>query len=100
MVEDTRAKGEEAIRNSILDGFDKLARGNDRHEKKGKSWAAILTYYSTIFPDEIPSKARRQLADVFLKQALERKYGKDGWTTRKLSTKDRSKKTHGSLLAV
>lgn len=93
MAEDTRAMGEQSIRNAILDGFDLLPRGNDRLEKEGKSWAAILTYYSTVFPDEIPSRTRRQLADVFLKQALERKYGKNGWTTRKLSTKDGSKKT-------
>ena len=93
MAEDTRAIGEDEIRNAILDGFDKLPRGNTRLENEGKSWSAILSYFSTVFPDEIPSKTRRQLADIFLKQALERKYGKDGWTTRKLPTKDGSKKT-------
>lgn len=93
MERDTRAEGEEAIREAILAGFEKLPRGNKKLEEDGKSWSAILTYYSTVFPEEIPSKMRRELASIFLKQALERKYGKDGWTTRKIAVKDGSKKT-------
>ena len=66
MDKDTRAEGEEAIRQAILEGFDKLPRGNERLENEGKSWSAILTYYSTVFPEEIPSKTRRELNVVVL----------------------------------